>query len=123
MGQKNPISVSFNLPDGKEVTIETGKLATQAHGSAVVKCGNLILLATVVSNKEAKPDQDFFPLSVAYSEWFYAAGRIPGNLFRREGKLSDYEILTSRLVDRAIRPLFPDDYLNETQVILSLLSR
>lgn len=122
MGQKNPISVSFQLPDGKEVILETGKLATQANGSAVLKCGNTILLATVVASKEAKPDQDFFPLSVDYSERFYAAGRIPGNFFRREGKLSDYEVLTSRLVDRAIRPLFPDSFLNETQVIINLLS-
>ena len=122
MGQKTPISNSFNLPDGREVTIETGKLATQAHGSAVVRCGDTILLSTVVSNKDAKPDQEFFPLSVDYSERFYAAGRIPGNFFRREGKLSDYEVLTSRLVDRAIRPLFPDDYMNETQVIIHLLS-
>ncbi|MEP7322616.1 MAG: polyribonucleotide nucleotidyltransferase, partial [Saprospiraceae bacterium] len=122
MGQKTPISISFNLPDGRPVTIETGKLATQAHGSAVVRCGDTILLATVVSNKEAKPDQEFFPLSVDYSERFYAAGRIPGNFFRREGKLSDFEVLCSRLVDRAIRPLFPDDYMNETQVIINLLS-
>lgn len=122
MGQKNPISVSFNLPDGREVSLETGKLATQTNGSAVLKCGNTIILATAVANKEAKPDQDFFPLSVDYSERFYAAGRIPGNFFRREGKLSDYEILISRLVDRAIRPLFPDDFLNETQVIIQLLS-
>lgn len=122
MGQKNPISVSFNLPDGREITLETGKLATQAHGSAVVRCGHTIMLATVVSNKESKPDQEYFPLSVDYAERFYAAGRIPGNFFRREGRLSDAEILTSRLVDRAIRPLFPDGYMNETQVIISLLS-
>jgi len=83
MGQKNPISVSFNLPDGREVTLETGKLATQAHGSAVVRCGHTIILATVVSNKESKPDQEYFPLSVDYAERFYAAGRIPGNFFRR----------------------------------------
>ena len=73
----------FHLPDGREVTIETGKLATQAHGSAVVRCGNTILLATAVSNKEANPEQSFFPLSVDYTERFYAAGRIPGNFFRR----------------------------------------
>ena len=97
-------------------------IATQAHGSAVVRCGNTILLATVVCNKEAKPDQEFFPLSVDYAERFYAAGRIPGNFFRREAKLNDYEILTSRLVDRAIRPLFPDGFMNETQVMISLLS-
>ncbi len=122
MGQKTPISVSLSLPDGRAITIETGKLATQAHGSAVVRCGDTILLATVVSNKEPKPDPEYFPLSVDYSERFYAAGRIPGNFFRREGKLSDYEVLVSRLVDRAIRPLFADEYMNETQVIINLLS-
>ncbi len=122
MGQKNPISTSFDLPDGRTVTLETGKLATQADGSAVVRIGNTMLLATVVSAKEAKPGQAFFPLSVDYQEKFAAAGRIPGNFFRRETRLSDYEILISRLVDRAIRPLFPDGYMNDTQVIINLIS-
>lgn len=122
MGQKNPITTSFNLPDGREVIIETGKLASQADGSVVVRCGNTMLFASVVSAKEAREGQAFFPLSVDYQEKFAAAGRIPGNFFRREARLNDYEILISRLVDRAIRPLFPDGYMNETQVILNLIS-
>ena len=122
MGKQIPISTSFQLPDGREVVLETGKLAMQAHGSAMVKLGNTMILATVVSNKEAKEDQAFFPLSVDYQEKFAAAGRIPGNFFRRESKLSNYEVLVSRLVDRAIRPLFPDGYMNETQVIINLFS-
>ena len=122
MGNIVPLSQSFQLPDGREVTIETGKLATQAHGSAVVRIGKTMLLATVVSNKEAREGQPFFPLSVDYQEKFAAAGRIPGNFFRREARLSDYEILISRLVDRAIRPLFPDGYMNDTQVIINLIS-
>ncbi|MEZ4912191.1 MAG: polyribonucleotide nucleotidyltransferase [Saprospiraceae bacterium] len=122
MGNIIPTSVSFNLPDGKTVTIETGKLATQAHGSVVVKVENTMLLATVVAAAEAKPDQSFFPLSVDYQEKFASAGKIPGNFFRRESKLSDYEVLISRLVDRAVRPLFPDNFLNETQIILNLIS-
>ncbi len=122
MGQKIPTTTSFNLPDGREVTIETGKLATQADGSVVVRTGNTMLFATVVSAHEAREGQSFFPLSVDYQEKFASAGRIPGNFFRREARLSDYEILTSRLVDRAIRPLFPDGYMNETQIIINLIS-
>lgn len=122
MGMPVPLSTSFHLPDGREVTIETGKLASLADGAVVVRCGKTMLFAVVVSASEAKPDQAFFPLSVDYQEKFAAAGRIPGNFFRRETKLSDYEILISRLVDRAIRPLFPDDYMNETQVIINLIS-
>lgn len=122
MGNIIPTTTSFRLPDGKQVTIETGKLATQAHGSVVVRVENTMLLATVVASSEAKPDQSFFPLSVDYQERFAAAGRIPGNFFRREAKLSDYEVLISRLVDRAVRPLFPDDFLNETQIIINLIS-
>jgi len=113
---------SFQLPDGQEVTIETGKLATQAHGSVVVTVGNMMLFASVVSAHEAREGQPFFPLSVDYQEKFAAAGRIPGNFFRRETRLSNYEILISRLVDRAIRPLFPDGYMNDTQVIVNLIS-
>ncbi len=122
MGQQIPISTSFDLPDGRTVTIETGKLATQADGAVVVKVGQTMLFASVVSAHEAREGQSFFPLSVDYQEKFAAAGRIPGNFFRRETKLSDYEVLISRLVDRAIRPLFPDGYMNETQVILNLIS-
>ena len=90
MGQKIPFSTSFHLPDGREVILETGKLGTLSDGSAVVKLGNTMLFASVVSNKEPKEGQSFFPLSVDYQEKFAAAGRIPGNFFRRESKLSDY---------------------------------
>ena len=122
MGLQTPISTSFNLPNGDEVVIETGKLATQAHGSCVVKIGNTMLFCSVVSATEAREGQSFFPLSVDYQEKFASVGRIPGNFFKREARLSDYEILTSRLVDRAIRPLFPDGYMNDTQVIINLIS-
>ncbi len=122
MGQQIPTTSSFNLPDGREVTIETGKLASQADGAVLVRMGNTMMFCSVVSAKEAKEGQSFFPLSVDYQERFAAAGRIPGNFFRREAKLSDYEVLICRLVDRAIRPLFPDGYMNETQVIINLIS-
>ncbi|MCB0663942.1 MAG: polyribonucleotide nucleotidyltransferase, partial [Saprospiraceae bacterium] len=122
MGMQTPISTSFNLPDGREVTIETGKLASLADGSAVVKMGKTMLFCSAVSAKEAREGQSFFPLSVDYQEKFAAAGKIPGNFFRREAKLSDYEVLISRLVDRAIRPLFPDGYMNDTQIIINLIS-
>src|SRR5882672_8702896 len=116
------ISKSCTLPDGREITIETGKLARQADGSVVLRMGDTMLLATVVSNKEGKEGADFLPLSVDYQEKFASMGKIPGGFLRREGRLSDYEILISRLVDRAIRPLFPDDYHAETQVAISLIS-
>ncbi len=122
MGKKQAITASFNLPDGREVILETGKLATQSDGSVILKVGKTVLLATVVSAKEPKDDQSWFPLFVDYQEKFSAAGRIPGNFFRREGKLSDDEVLISRLIDRAIRPLFPEGYMNETQVFVNLLS-
>ncbi len=118
----NPISVSFKLDDGREVSIETGRLARQADGAAVVRLGNCMLLATVVANPEPKPGQSFFPLTVDYQEKFASAGRIPGSFFKREGRLSDYEILISRLIDRALRPLFPDDYLCEVQVLVTMIS-
>jgi polyribonucleotide nucleotidyltransferase len=122
MGKQIPLRTTFNLPDGREVSLETGKLAAQADGSVLVQMGKTMLLCTIVSAKKAKEGQPFFPLSVDYQEKFAAAGRIPGNFFRRETKLSDYEILISRLVDRALRPLFPDGYMNETQVIINLIS-
>jgi polyribonucleotide nucleotidyltransferase len=122
MGKQIPTTTSFNLPDGREVVIETGKLAAQADGSVVVRVGKTMLLATVVAAKKVREGQDFFPLSVDYQEKFASAGRIPGNFFRRESKLSDYEVLISRLVDRAIRPLFPDGFMEDTQVILNLMS-
>ncbi|MCU7695311.1 polyribonucleotide nucleotidyltransferase [Haoranjiania flava] len=117
-----PLSVSFDLGGGREVTIESGKLARQADGAVTVRQGNNVLLATVVANKEPRPGQDFFPLSVDYQEKFAAAGRIPGSFFKREARLSDYEILISRLIDRALRPLFPDDYFCDVQVLISLIS-
>lgn len=108
--------------DGKTISIETGRLARQADGAVVVKQGDTMILATVVSAKEAKEDVDFMPLTVDYQEKFAAVGRIPGSFHKREAKLSDYEILVSRLVDRALRPLFPEDYHAETQVMLQLIS-
>jgi polyribonucleotide nucleotidyltransferase len=117
-----PISKTFDIGGGRMVTIETGKIARQADGAVTVKQGNCIILATVVANREPKEGQDFFPLSVDYQEKFAAAGRIPGSFFKREARLNDYEILTSRLVDRALRPLFPEDYLCEVQVLISLVS-
>lgn len=106
----------------RQIEISTGKLAKQADGSVVVKQGKTMLLATVVSAQEAKPGTDFLPLSVDYQEKYAATGRIPGGFLRREARLSDYEILISRLVDRALRPLFPEDYHADTQVMISLIS-
>lgn len=117
-----PTQVSFQLPNGAEVTIETGKLARQADGAVTVRQGNCIILATVVANKEPKAGQSFFPLSVDYQEKFASAGRIPGSFFKREGRLNDSEVLISRLVDRALRPLFPEDYLCDVQVLITLIS-
>ena len=116
------IQKSFDIGDGRMLTVETGKLAKQADGSVVVTFGNTMLLATVVSNPEAKAGVDFMPLTVDYREMFASTGRIPGSFFRREAKLSDLEVLTSRLVDRALRPLFPDDYHADTQVLIYLIS-
>ncbi|MGK0391529.1 MAG: polyribonucleotide nucleotidyltransferase [Maribacter sp.] len=121
MGKQIPISVSFDLPDGTPVTIETGKLATLAAGSVVVRVGDTMIFAAV-SSSEARKGQSFFPLSVDYQEKFASAGRIPGNFFRREARLSEHEILTSRLVDRAVRPLFPKGYMKDTQIIINLMS-
>src|SRR5580693_4077640 len=117
-----PINVTFDIGNGNEVTIETGKLARQADGAVTVRQGNCIILATVVANTDPKEGQDFFPLSVDYQEKFASAGRIPGSFFKREARLNDYEILTSRLIDRALRPLFPEDYLCDVQVLLTLVS-
>lgn len=110
------------LKDGREITIETGRLAKQANGSVVVRMGGTMLLATVVANKEANPGVDFLPLTVDYREKFYAAGKIPGNFFRRETRPSDEEVLTMRLVDRVLRPLFPADFHAEVQVMISVIS-
>jgi polyribonucleotide nucleotidyltransferase len=117
-----PISVTFDIGGGRMVTIETGRLARQAHGAVTVRQGKCILLATAVANKEPKEGQDFFPLVVDYMEIVAAAGRIPGSFFKREGKLSDYEVLISRLIDRALRPLFPEDYFCDVQVLVTLIS-
>src|SRR3982750_3259092 len=118
----NTKSVTFDIGGGRMVTIETGKMARQADGAVTVRQGDCILLATVVANKEPKEGQNFFPLSVDYQEKFASAGRVPGSFFKREARLNDYEILTSRLIDRALRPLFPEDYLCEVQVIVTLVS-
>ena len=118
-----PEGIKQTIQLGNEtITIETGRLAKQADGAAVVTCGKTVLLATVVTAKDAKEDVDFLPLSVDYKEKYAATGKFPGGFFKREGKPSDYEILISRLVDRALRPLFPDDYHAETQVQITLLS-
>jgi polyribonucleotide nucleotidyltransferase len=117
-----PLSVTFTIGEGLPITIETGKLARQADGAVTVRQGNCIILATVVANKEAREGQDFFPLSVDYQEKFASAGRIPGSFFKRESRLNDYEVLTSRLIDRALRPLFPDDYFCDVQVLVTLIS-
>ncbi len=118
----NGITKSFTLADGREISIETGKLAKQSDGAVVVKMGDTMILATVVANQEAKENVDFMPLSVEYREKYAAAGRFPGGFFKREARPSDYEILISRLIDRALRPLFPDDYHAEVQVIVTLIS-
>ena len=118
----NVITKTVQLPDGRAITIETGKVAKQADGSAVLKMGNTVLLATVCAAKEAVPGIDFMPLQVDYREQYAAAGRFPGGFTKREGKPSDNEILTSRLVDRALRPLFPSDYHTEVYVQIMLLS-
>ncbi|MDP4680722.1 MAG: polyribonucleotide nucleotidyltransferase [Cyclobacteriaceae bacterium] len=118
----NVITKSIKLADGREITIETGKLAKQADGSVVVRMGNTMLLATVVSNKDAREGVDFLPMSVDYQEKFASAGKVPGGFLKREARLSDMEVLICRLVDRALRPLFPDDYHAETQIMISLIS-
>ena len=119
---KQPIRATFKLSEGREVTLETGRLARQADGSVTVSMGNCVILATAVANKEPKEGQSFFPLTVDYQEKFAAAGRIPGSFFKREAKLNDYEVLTSRLIDRALRPLFPEDYFCDVQVLVTLVS-
>ncbi len=117
-----PTIQEIQVEGDKPVTIETGKLAKQADGSVVVKMGGTMLLATVVSNKEAKEGMDFFPLTVDYREKFASSGKFPGGFFKREARPAEHEILTSRLVDRALRPLFPGDYYAETQVLISMIS-
>ena len=116
------ITKTIDLGDGRTIIIETGVLAKQADGSVTVRLGDTILLGTVVATKEAREGIDFLPLQVEYREKFSAAGRFPGGFFKREARPSDHEVLTSRLVDRALRPLFPDDFHGDTQVVVSLMS-
>ncbi|HKL04076.1 MAG TPA: hypothetical protein VJ911_10380, partial [Cryomorphaceae bacterium] len=115
-------SKTIDLGDGKPITIETGKLAKQADGSVMVRVGDTMIMATVVSNKEAKEGMNFLPLTIDYREKYASTGRFPGGFFKREARPSNSEILTMRLVDRALRPLFPDDYRAETQVMIALMS-
>src|ERR1700677_5062027 len=115
-------TVSVELAGGKHLSIETGKLAKQAGGSAVVRFGENVVLAAATSNPEPRTGIDFFPLTVDYREYTYAGGRIPGGFIKREGRPSEREILTSRQIDRPIRPLFPDGFKCETQVIAFVLS-
>jgi polyribonucleotide nucleotidyltransferase len=117
----NKVTKTFQYGD-HTVTLETGEIARQASGAVVVSVEDTVVLATVVARKDAKPGQDFFPLTVDYIEKTYAAGKIPGGFFKREGRPSEKETLTSRLIDRPIRPLFPEGYLNEVQVIIHVLS-
>ena len=116
-------AISREMNWGNQVLkIETGKVAKQATASTIVSYGDTVVMANVVAAKTAKPDIDFFPLTVSYQEKFYAAGKIPGGFFKREGRPTEFETLTSRLIDRPIRPLFPEGFKNETQVILTVLS-
>ena len=118
----NIVKKTIELSDGRVIEIETGKLAKQADGSVVVKMGGTMLLATVTCAKDAKEDVDFMPLQVDYKEKYASAGRFPGGFMKREGKASDYEILIARLVDRALRPLFPEDFHAEVFVNVNLIS-
>ena len=122
MSKPKPIQETIDLGDGRSISIETGVLAKQADGAVMVRMGNTMMLATVVSAKEAKEDVDFMPLSVDYKEKYAALGKFPGGFLRREARPSDYEVLVSRLVDRALRPLFPDDYHADTFVNVTLMS-
>src|SRR5216683_8051793 len=115
-------SVTVHLSGGKEISFETGKLAKQAGGSAVVRLGENVVLAAATSNPDPREGIDFFPLTVDYREYTYAGGRIPGGFIKREGRPSEREILTSRMIDRPIRPLFPEGFRNDTQVIALVLS-
>src|SRR5205814_1369569 len=114
--------ISVDLAGGKKISFETGNLAKQAHGSAVVRIGDNVVLATAVSNPDPREGIDFFPLTVDYREYTYAGGRIPGGFIKREGRPSEREVLTCRQIDRPIRPLFPEGFRNETQIIALVLS-
>jgi polyribonucleotide nucleotidyltransferase len=117
----NKVTKSFQWGD-KTVVMETGEIARQASGAVLVNIDDTVVLATVVASKSAKPGQDFFPLTVDYIEKTYAAGKIPGSFFKREAKPSELETLTSRLIDRPIRPLFPEGFFNEVHVVIHTLS-
>src|SRR5438045_4737328 len=108
--------------NGRKITLETGKMAKQANGAVVVRSGDAVVLVSACANEEPKPGAAFFPLTVDYREYTYAAGKIPGGFIKREGRMSEKETLTSRLIDRPIRPLFPEGYLNETQIICMVMS-
>ncbi|MCD6417518.1 polyribonucleotide nucleotidyltransferase, partial [bacterium] len=107
---------------GKKIILETGRVAKQADGAVWVQCGGTVVLVTAVSARETKPYQGFFPLTVDYRERAYAAGKIPGGFFKREGKPYEHEVLRSRLIDRPLRPMFPDDYNSETQILAFVIS-
>ena len=107
---------------GKKISLETGKIARQADGAIIAQCGETVVLATAVGAKKVNPDMDYFPLSVNYQEKYYAAGKIPGGYFKREARPTDSETLISRLIDRPIRPLFPDEFKNEVQVLPTVIS-
>src|SRR5213078_2523503 len=117
-----PTSVTVHLSGGKSISFETGKLAKQAHGAAVVRLGENVVLATATANADPREGIDFFPLTVDYREYTYAGGRFPGGFIKREGRMSEKETLTCRQIDRPIRPLFPDGFRCETQVIAFVLS-
>src|ERR1022692_958226 len=108
--------------NGRKITIETGKMAKQANGAVVVRSGDSVVLVTACANEEPKPGAAFFPLTVDYREYTYAAGKIPGGFIKREGRMSEKEILTSRLIDRPLRPLFPEGFYNEVQIIATVIS-
>ena len=118
----NAVRKIITLADGRQIEIETGKLAKQADGSVVVKMGDTMLLGTVVAAKDAKPDTDFMPLQVEYKEKYAAVGRFPGGFMKREARANDSEVLVARLIDRALRPLFPADYHAEVYVTVNLIS-
>src|SRR5437870_8283451 len=120
---KVPISIKKSIPYGSHtLTLETGEIARQADAAVLVSLGDSVVLVAVVASKRAKPGQDFFPLTVDYQEKTYAAGRIPGGFFRREGRPSEKETLTSRLIDRPVRPLLPDGFYNEVHVVAPVMS-
>src|SRR5215208_1542143 len=121
MSQRKYLKESIKLGN-RELIVETGKVAKQADGSVVIQYGDTMLLVTAVSARTAKEGLDFFPLTVEYRESSYSAGRIPGNYFRREGRPSEKEVLTCRLIDRPVRPLFPHGFYNEVQIIATVLS-